>query len=613
MQLSPKQFSDGLGAASIICWLFAQFPQLIANWRSASVEGLALPFLLSWLLGDITNLAGCILTFQLPFQTYLAAYFVFIDLALTLQYLYYSRQKTEHAKLTRSHTRHQQRAAILPHQYDHHAISPSISASTIMPPRSQSHSRPSTWRTSQKRHSTDSHLPSTLAEANMTASYMTDTSRSKRRRREHFHRSASSRSRRTEASAIADTIPPLDAMPEDEAVEHFPSPRLSADYSNRSADSVPTNMVDSVQSVLSHASTASAQSSSTLPRGRRKEAHLTRSAPLPPLPGTPQLRESAGPEMRQSAFSRDRGPSRSRHSTSRARNAVFLSIWVFFSFNHLSSYRSSSITSPSLSTPTSQQALAWSAWTPSGQYSHTAPIDASATLYKRTVDLQSSPLPDIPQTPTVNIRRLIGRLSAWICVVFYLTSRMPQIWKNFRRRSVEGLSMLLFIAAFHGNLFYVGSILTSPLVQEEEGYILESIPFLIGSGGTLVFDLIILFQSWLYSGRKGFTGRHSRILHAASGVRDLGDEEEAAALLSNDVDLHNVEDDSTPTGGHSRNRSRSLSSRRAGSTTRLWKGGQVLSHSTELQRSPSRTRFILSAEAGTVNPNGVESNNDYQR
>lgn len=33
--------------------------------------------------------------------------------------------------------------------------------------------------------------------------------------------------------------------------------------------------------------------------------------------------------------------------------------------------------------------------------------------------------------------------------------------------------MLLFIAAFHGNLFYVGSILTSPLVQEEEGALLK--------------------------------------------------------------------------------------------------------------------------------------------
>ncbi|CAB4432990.1 unnamed protein product [Rhizophagus irregularis] len=37
----------------------------------------------------------------------------------------------------------------------------------------------------------------------------------------------------------------------------------------------------------------------------------------------------------------------------------------------------------------------------------------------------------------------IGRIMAWICTVLYLTSRMPQIWKNYTRRSVEGLSVFM--------------------------------------------------------------------------------------------------------------------------------------------------------------------------
>lgn len=37
----------------------------------------------------MSNLLGCILTHQLPFQTYLAGYFVFIDSTLILQYIYY--------------------------------------------------------------------------------------------------------------------------------------------------------------------------------------------------------------------------------------------------------------------------------------------------------------------------------------------------------------------------------------------------------------------------------------------------------------------------------------------------------------------------------------------
>lgn len=40
---------------------------------------------------------------------------------------------------------------------------------------------------------------------------------------------------------------------------------------------------------------------------------------------------------------------------------------------------------------------------------------------------------------------IIGRIFAWFCTVLYMTSRLPQIWTNFQRRSVRGLSMLLFL------------------------------------------------------------------------------------------------------------------------------------------------------------------------
>ncbi|KAG8768829.1 hypothetical protein FRC15_004943 [Serendipita sp. 397] len=43
--------SDTLGYLSILCWLGAQFPQVIVNFQTQSVEGLALPFLANWLLG----------------------------------------------------------------------------------------------------------------------------------------------------------------------------------------------------------------------------------------------------------------------------------------------------------------------------------------------------------------------------------------------------------------------------------------------------------------------------------------------------------------------------------------------------------------------------------
>lgn len=93
--------------------------------------------------------------------------------------------------------------------------------------------------------------------------------------------------------------------------------------------------------------------------------------------------------------------------------------------------------------------------------------------------------------------QILGRISAWTCTTLYLTSRLPQIWKNvrtfsassllflislsqFARKSVEGLSMYLFIFAFLGNTFYVLSILSSPRLDapkpEAIAFIKESVP-----------------------------------------------------------------------------------------------------------------------------------------
>ncbi|KAJ2923456.1 hypothetical protein H1R20_g13630, partial [Candolleomyces eurysporus] len=104
-----------------------------------------------------------------------------------------------------------------------------------------------------------------------------------------------------------------------------------------------------------------------------------------------------------------------------------------------------------------------------------------------------------------DFERVLGRIFAWICTTLYLTSRLPQIWKNYVRKSVEGLSMYLFVFAFLGNSFYVASILLSPKTYlpppESTNFIRESIPYLLGSSGTLMFDITIVTQSFIYRPR----------------------------------------------------------------------------------------------------------------
>ncbi|KAG9127016.1 hypothetical protein FRC07_000992 [Ceratobasidium sp. 392] len=104
---------------------------------------------------------------------------------------------------------------------------------------------------------------------------------------------------------------------------------------------------------------------------------------------------------------------------------------------------------------------------------------------------------------------VIGRISAWACTTLYLTSRMPQIWKNYTRQSVDGLSISLFMFAFLGNFFYVASILTSSRMlgssTQRIQYVKDSLPYLLGSGGTFVFDMTIIIQSFVYRGLRPVT------------------------------------------------------------------------------------------------------------
>lgn len=111
-----------------------------------------------------------------------------------------------------------------------------------------------------------------------------------------------------------------------------------------------------------------------------------------------------------------------------------------------------------------------------------------------------APTPPPPEGEQHTWERLFGRASSWTCTVLYMTSRLPQIWTNHIRRSVAGLSVLLFAAAFAGNALYTISILANPRAVGEgsSAYLKESTPFLLGSGGTLIFDLVIMAQTWAF-------------------------------------------------------------------------------------------------------------------
>ncbi|EIM86055.1 PQ-loop-domain-containing protein [Stereum hirsutum FP-91666 SS1] len=88
---STDTLSSVLGWISIACWAVVYSPQILENYHLKSGEGLSVYFVLIWLAGDISNLAGSILANLLPTVIILAAYYSTCDIILLFQIYYYRR------------------------------------------------------------------------------------------------------------------------------------------------------------------------------------------------------------------------------------------------------------------------------------------------------------------------------------------------------------------------------------------------------------------------------------------------------------------------------------------------------------------------------------------
>jgi len=122
---------------------------------------------------------------------------------------------------------------------------------------------------------------------------------------------------------------------------------------------------------------------------------------------------------------------------------------------------------------------------------------------------QASPISPEPQMAVTSSSPTAidhaGTVLSWLSTALYLLSRLPQLYKNYRRRSTSGLSPHLFAAAFFGNLFYSASILSNPCAwasypayggggwvgadgNDRMEWVLRALPFWLGAAGVLALD-----------------------------------------------------------------------------------------------------------------------------
>ncbi|EKD01353.1 vacuolar membrane protein [Trichosporon asahii var. asahii CBS 8904] len=418
------------GYASIACWLLAQFPQVVKNWQLQSCDGLSLPFLINWLVGDVTNLIGCVLTDQLPFQTYLATYFVFVDVTLVGQYFYYA-PRTKPPPQPESMTASPRTSLILPRRTssysEHH--------SPILPRRGGS----------GKGHARTAPCAPPVDSAEAMYAAALDVARAAER---ISRRGGSGRGRPRHHH----TLPP-DAS---SSTEHIRGSVSSSQYSEDEDDETRTHHHRMTQSlVLPPRPPRSSSWLSNDDRGRS----LTRISDIASGSQTPDTLESQLPELRRPKRHHSRSQSVRAHGTGRrAAGVAFMGLGFIFMRATSTGGEAGSTAGGHVVPIASEAEMTSHPW---WQPKYPAPLPSLYDAPTTVVTFANSSHPggghddddddDKPGGPhkpePINIRELIGR---------------------FQRRSVEGLSMLLFLMAFCGNVFYVLSILVAPVKPDEQ-------------------------------------------------------------------------------------------------------------------------------------------------
>lgn len=94
--------------------------------------------------------------------------------------------------------------------------------------------------------------------------------------------------------------------------------------------------------------------------------------------------------------------------------------------------------------------------------------------------------------------KLLPEIIAWLSLLVYTVSRVPQIYLNWRRRSVYGLSYISFICITLTNFCFAGSIFAHLLDKSFDHVISKNLQWIIGMIVTIFGDAVIMYQFHKY-------------------------------------------------------------------------------------------------------------------
>lgn len=95
----------------------------------------------------------------------------------------------------------------------------------------------------------------------------------------------------------------------------------------------------------------------------------------------------------------------------------------------------------------------------------------------------------------INCKKTLAVLVGWGATCVFFFSRIPQICRNYKRKSVQGLSLVtFFLISIANNMFLISILVQMIDVQDKYAFILTNLQWIVGILLSDVVDIIILYQ-----------------------------------------------------------------------------------------------------------------------
>ncbi|CAI5481081.1 unnamed protein product [Closterium sp. Yama58-4] len=440
-------FRDGvsftLGMMSVVAWGVAEIPQIVTNFFAGSTEGVSLAFLMTWTVGDVFNLAGCYLEpATLPTQYYMALMYTITTIVLVAQTVYYE-VLMPHKEVVEDEDEQEDGGTAV-----QDSVSVSTTAVTLQTPLLQGQQQ-------QQAPSSPVGVPQgvPIPVGPRSGILSVPLSRKSSHRDIHIH---------SARSLVSCHTPTMGSF-------------VPGSYGHHP-----------------HGSHGGGHHPHSL-HARHAQHHVGSLLSQSPGQGVPHISlPTNSPVTRAVAFGMLLvGCLRIgtlSHSLFSASNPNHLAPIPDHSTPTFSSTSALSSPFPSLSASSSADP---------GLESHHLPAQVfpmrRRLLQASTRGLFSQHLltDGDDEEPSA-----LGELLGWLMAAIYMGGRIPQIYLNIQRGTVEGLSPLMFLFALVGNATYVGSILARSM---EWRHIKPNMPWLVDAAVCVLLDLFILCQFAYYS------------------------------------------------------------------------------------------------------------------